>query len=207
VVRAFQDSGVALQAETLLAQQVAHRVRSHTVALPGQLCGQVPGRLGSRPQRRHRIAPQVGLDQGEQGRTHARINVSGTFAPSSGPSNTPQQGYATVQFGRAPRDRALAHTCGSHNRPDPAMPKRAGLGAKHQPLLALVQVREHRPELCRKHLLGALWYAHMTSTNRQSKGIGLFFCASQIKELAVADREVGAGGLRLRSVGARCIDP
>jgi hypothetical protein len=66
VVGAFQDPGVALQAEACLAQQVADRVRAHPVALRGQLGGQVTGGLGGPAQRRHRIAAQVRLDQCEQ---------------------------------------------------------------------------------------------------------------------------------------------
>ncbi len=51
VLLAFQRLGIALQAEALLAQQVAHRVRGDPVALPGQLLGQLAGGFGGPAQR------------------------------------------------------------------------------------------------------------------------------------------------------------
>ena len=54
--------GVALQAEPLRAQQVAHGIGADLMALAGQLIREIASRLGRPPQRRHRIALLVRLD-------------------------------------------------------------------------------------------------------------------------------------------------
>ncbi len=55
--------GVGLQTEAFLPQQAGDRVGADPVALPRQLRCQLPSRLRRPPQRRHRVAPLVGLDQ------------------------------------------------------------------------------------------------------------------------------------------------
>jgi hypothetical protein len=63
VLGAFQRLDVGLQAEPFPLQQSAHRRGRDRMALPGQLLGQMPQRLGRPPQRRHRIATLVRLHQ------------------------------------------------------------------------------------------------------------------------------------------------
>jgi hypothetical protein len=67
---------LALQAETLLVQQIGHRVGADRMTLTGQLRGQRPGRLRRPPQRRHRIAPLLGFDQPQQRRHQTRIPLA-----------------------------------------------------------------------------------------------------------------------------------
>jgi hypothetical protein len=63
VLGAFQRLDVGLQAEPFPLQQSAHRRGRDRMALPGELLGQMPQRLGRPPQRRHRIATLVRLHQ------------------------------------------------------------------------------------------------------------------------------------------------
>ena len=57
------------------------------MALPGQLLGQVPQRLGRPPQRRHRIAALVRLDQRQQGRDELRVLLGGRLASPTWPAD------------------------------------------------------------------------------------------------------------------------
>jgi hypothetical protein len=68
VLGALDRLGVALQAETLLSQQVTDGVGRDLVPGPGQLLGQRPSRFRRPPQRRHRVPAHVRLDQRHQGR-------------------------------------------------------------------------------------------------------------------------------------------
>ena len=176
VLLALDGLGVALQAEPLLVQQVTDRVRADLVALAGQLGRQRPGRLDRPPQRRHRIAPLIRLDQRQQRREQPRIQVGGPLAAparAGGPGPAaprPDSSSATPSDtvpSRIPAARATS--------PDPAMPQRAGLSAHQQPPLPLIQMREHRPELRRQRLPGFAHGVNITPVSEIPGAYGLFF--------------------------------
>ncbi|MET9372452.1 helix-turn-helix transcriptional regulator [Streptomyces griseoflavus] len=118
---ALPDFGVALQAEALLAQQTAHRVRADPVSLPSQF-----GRL-------------VGLCAwwwGEGGRSRTfwpgrysqdRLALDQTPAATADPADPTQRALTGLRFPHAKRHRALTNACGAGNRPDPAVLERPGL--------------------------------------------------------------------------------
>ncbi len=54
------------------------------------------------------------------------------------------------------------------------MTQRAGLRAQHQPPLPLIQVREHRPELRRQHLLCHHQIGHTTPACQKPGSYELF---------------------------------
>ena len=70
------------------------------MALPGQLRGEVPQRLGRPTQRRHRIPTLIGLDQPEQGRCELWIVLVGAFAATAGAAYSPdwQRVLTRLQF-------------------------------------------------------------------------------------------------------------
>jgi hypothetical protein len=80
VLGAFQRLGVSLQAEPFPLQQSAHRRGGDRMALPGELVGQVPQRLGRPPQRRHRIAALVRFHQRQQGWDEVGVLPGGRLA-------------------------------------------------------------------------------------------------------------------------------
>jgi hypothetical protein len=144
------------------------------MALPGQLTGEIAGRLGGPPQRRHRIAALLRLDQGQQHRAQPRIQVSGPLAPAAGPPCPAQRLSPGVQLINAQGHRGLADPGRPGHQTDPAMPQRPRLGAHQQPPLPLIQMREDRPELRRQHLLGDHHGAHTTPACQNPGSYGLF---------------------------------
>ena len=120
------------------------------MALPGQLLGQVPQRLGRPPQRRHRIAPLIRLHQPEQGRGQLRVVLVGALASTAGPARPPdrQRVLAGLQLGDAPAHRGRADPARLGDRADPAMPQQPSLGRQRQSLLTLVQMRQQHLEPC-----------------------------------------------------------
>ncbi len=166
--------GVALQAEPLLVQQLVHRVRGDRMPGSRQLAGQVPGGLGSPPQRCHRIAPLVRLHQGQQRRDQPRIGVRQGLAAAALAAGPAQRLRPGLQLINAKGHRGLPDARGPGHQPDPAMTQRAGLGAQQKPPLPLIQVREDRPVLRRQHLLCYRHLAHTTSACQKSGSYGLF---------------------------------
>ena len=176
VLRSLDRLGVALQAESLLPQQVSHGIGTDPVALAGQLARQRAGRLGGPPQRRHRIAPLLRLDQRQQRRAQLRIQLGGPLAAPARPPRPAQRLRTRVQLIDAQRHRGLPDPGSPGHQPDPAMPQRPGLRSHQQPSLPLIQVREDRLELRRQHPCRFLIAAHTTSACRIPGSYGLIFC-------------------------------
>jgi hypothetical protein len=160
VLLAFQRFGVALQAETLGAQQVGHSIRRDPLAGQGQFLSQLASRLGGPPQRRFRITPHVRLDQRQQ-RRPASTSAS-RFRPPPGrriratrtaPESTSSTPAATVC--------RLTPRRSDHHR-NPTMPQGSRLRPQIQPLRPLVQMRQQRRELRRQHLLNIHDNGHTT---------------------------------------------
>jgi hypothetical protein len=86
---ALDGLGAALQAETLLPQQVRHRVRAGAVTPPGQLARQDTQRPDRPPQRRHRIPALIGPHQRQQRRPQPPIQASQPLAAPAGLAGTP----------------------------------------------------------------------------------------------------------------------
>ena len=143
MLRALQGLGGALQAEALLAQQPADRGRRHRMPPPGQLCGEVPQRLGRPPQRRHRVAPLVRLHQPQQGRHQSWVVVLGPFAPTTRPPGAAERHWplARVQLQQALADGGLADLGHLGDGAHAPMAQQPGLGCQQQAPLPLVQVR------------------------------------------------------------------
>jgi hypothetical protein len=63
-----------------------------------QLGGQGAGGLGDPPQRRHRIAPFVRLDQGQQRRPQPGVQIDQAFAAPTGTARPSQRLGTCVQL-------------------------------------------------------------------------------------------------------------
>ena len=132
------------------------------MALAGQLIREIAGRLGDPPQRRHRIAALLRLDQGQQRRAQPRIHIGGPLAAPARPPRPAQRLRAALQLINTQGHRGLTDPGRPGHQPDPAMPQRPGLGPEQQPPLPLIQMREDRLELRRQRLLYLHGYAHST---------------------------------------------
>jgi hypothetical protein len=110
VLGALEGLGVGLQAEPFPPQQSAHRRGGDRMALPGELLGQVPQRLGCPPQRRFRVTALVRLDQRQQGWDEIRVLLSGGLAAPTWPADAAgREGLlAGLQLEHAPADGRLA---------------------------------------------------------------------------------------------------
>ena len=147
---ALDGLGVALQAEALLAQQVTDGAGAYPVALAGELGGKRAGRLRRPAQRRHRIAPLIRLDQGQQSAPETGIKVGQPLAAAAVGSRPAQRILPRLQLRHPTRHSALPHAGRPRHRPDPAMAERPRVRPRHQPPLPLVQMREQRLELRRQ---------------------------------------------------------
>ena len=147
-------------------------------------------RLRRPPQWRHRIAPLLRLDQGQQRRAQA---PDPGRPPACGPARLAgpaQRLGAGVQLIHSQGHRRLADPGGPGHQPDPAMAERAGLRAQQQqqPPLPLIQVREDRRELRRQDLPCFLVAARTTSACRIPGSYGLFFGKPLTSRLCSANR-------------------
>jgi hypothetical protein len=145
------------------------------MALGRQLVRQHASRLRRPPQRRHRIAALLRLDQRQQRRAQPRIHVGRPLAPPAGPPRPAQRFRPGFQLTGTQGHRRLADPGGPGHQPDPAMPQRPGLRPQQQPPLPLIQMREDRLELRRQHPYRFLVAAHTTSACRIPGSYGLFF--------------------------------
>jgi hypothetical protein len=162
-----------LQAETLGAQQVSDGVRADPMALAGQLAGQHPRRLRRPPQRRHRVAPLLGLDQGQQRRPQAGVEIDGALASAADPADPTQRLGPRLQLVNTRRHGRLPHSRSPGDQPNPAMPQRPRLSTHQQPPLPLVEMREDRLKLRRQRFL-AHSEPHSTRLCRNHGTYGLF---------------------------------
>jgi hypothetical protein len=156
VLLALQGLGVGLQAEALRPQQASHRIRRDRPSLRAHLVGELAGGLGRPPQRRHRITPHVRLDQSQQRQPQTRIQIDQPLAAATLPACTAQRGLTGLQFGHAPRHRALGHPRGPGQLSDPAVTQRPRFRAQQQATLPLIQVRQQRLQLRRQTLIGSI---------------------------------------------------
>lgn len=108
VLLALDGLGVARQAEALRPQQVGHRVRRDPPTLGPRFGGQLARRP---PQRRHRITVHVRLQQGQQRRPQACIELDHAFTAPARPARPTQRLPASFQIG---------HTTGHRTLRDPA---------------------------------------------------------------------------------------
>ncbi|GGT71946.1 hypothetical protein GCM10010207_82540 [Streptomyces atratus] len=136
------------------------------MALPRQLPGQRPQRFGRPPQRRHRIAPLIRLDQRQQRRNEQPVKLLGALATAAVPADPAigQWVLTALQLKDTLAHRRLAHPCGTRDGPDPAVPQQPGLGGQRQPLLPLIQMREQHSESQGKLVTNLARYAHTTPT-------------------------------------------
>ena len=148
VLGAFEGLDVGLQAEPFPLQQSAHRRGRDRMALPGELVGQVPQRLGRPPQRRHRIAALVRLHQRQQGWDQVGILPCGGLAAPTWPADaTGREGrLAGLQLEHALADGRLADPGDLRDRAHATMAQQPRLDRQRQALLALVQVRQQHLE-------------------------------------------------------------
>jgi hypothetical protein len=144
---ALDGLGVGLQAEALLAQQPGHRVRTDPVPGPGQLGGQPAGGQRGPAQRRARVPPAGGLHQRQQRCEQCRIGCGQRLAAAAGAAHPPQRRLPGFQLGDPLRDPRPRRPAGLGHRGDPTVAQRTRLPGQHQPLLPLVQMRQHRREL------------------------------------------------------------
>jgi hypothetical protein len=144
VLGAFQGLGVGLQAEPFPLQQSAHRRGRDRMALPGELRGQVPQRLGRPPQRRHRITTLVRLHQRQQGRDQSRVRPGGGLAAPTRPPDAAgrERHLAGLQLNDALADGRLADAGDLRDRAHATMAQQPRFNRQRQALLALVQVRQ-----------------------------------------------------------------
>lgn len=166
VLSALKGLGIGLQTETVLPQQPAHGRRRGGMALPRQLPGQRPQRPGRPPQRRHRIAPFIRLDQRQQRRNEQRVKLLSALATATVPADPAigQRILTALQLEDTLPHRRLAHPCSTRDGPDPAVPQQPGLGSRRQLLLPLIQMREQHPESQGKLVTDLARYAHTAPT-------------------------------------------
>lgn len=141
------------------------------MALPNQRRCQLPGRLRlHRPtQRRHRIAPFVGLGQREQSQLQLRIKAHSPLPATTKTTDKPQQDLPRLQFSRSARNRALSNPGrGGDDESDPTMPQRQRFRLYGQPTLTLVEMRQQHLELRRRDILGPLWSPEYQNTESHS---------------------------------------
>ena len=169
----LQDLGVALQAESVVPQQPAHRGRRRPVPLPAQLTSQMPQRLGRPSQRRLRVASLIRL---HQRRDQVAVQLRGALASPTAAPHLPlrERRRTGLQLEHARADRRLADPRDLGHGPDPAVPKQPGLSSQQQPPLTLVQVRQQHLEPHRYLIADSGRNAHTTTSNHQSGGDTLF---------------------------------
>ena len=136
------------------------------MALPGELVGQVPQRLGRPPQRRHRIAPLVRLHQRQQGRDELRVLPGGRLASPTWPASAAgrERHLAGLQLEHALADGRLADAGHLRDRAHTTTPQQPRLDGQRQALLALVQVRQQHLEPCSELPTDLRWHAHAAHT-------------------------------------------
>jgi hypothetical protein len=144
VLGALEGLGVGLEAEAVLPQQLGDRRRRDQMSLPCELVCQVPQRLGRPPQRRHRIAALVRLDQREQGWEEVGVLLGGCLAAPTRSADAAgrERLLAGFQLKDTLADGRLADASHLRDRPHAAMPQQPRLDRQRQALLALVQMRQ-----------------------------------------------------------------
>jgi hypothetical protein len=146
------------------------------MTLTGQLGGEVPRRFRGPPQRRHRIATFVRLDQSHQRGTQPGIQVHSSFPAAARPADPAQRCSAGIEFIDAQRDGRFPHPGGRGHRPDSAMTQHPRFSPQPEPALPLIKVRTNRLEPRRDLVLNLHRNAHNRSTDQNPASYGLFLC-------------------------------
>jgi hypothetical protein len=148
VLGALEGLDVGLQAEPFPPQQSAHRRGGDRMALPGELLGQVPQRLGCPPQRRFRVTALVRLDQRQQGRDEVGVLLGGRLASPTRPADAAgrERLLAGLQLEHALADGRLADASHLRDRAHTTTPQQPRLDRQRQALLALVEMRQQHLE-------------------------------------------------------------
>ena len=120
---------------------------AETYGPAGQFGRQLAGQHRGPAQRRHRIAPLLWLNQGQQRPPQPRIGVSSPLAAPARPPRPAQRLSPGIQLIDPKRYRRLTDPRRPGHQPDPAMPQRPGLSPHQQPPLPLIQMREDHPKL------------------------------------------------------------
>ena len=152
---AFARLAHRLQAVVELGQQVANRALTHPMAASNQFGGQSCRALARPAQRRHRIAPAAGFDQGIKIGEQARIDIHQALASAAGGSNALVRsgqrrgprgsfGCALGLAGRLDLGQASVHgrarqPCNFGHHADTTTPKTARFGCSPQSQRRLVQ--------------------------------------------------------------------
>jgi hypothetical protein len=169
VLPALDHLGVGLRTETLLVQQVNHRVRADRMPLDSQRGGQSPGGFRRPPQRRAQIAPLLRLDQRQQRRHQTRISLGQPLATRARGPHPAQRLDPGLQLAHPPRDRPLPHPRRTGHQPDPAIPQPPSRRPGQQPPLPLIQMRTHLREHRRQpHQINTHRHTHTRSTSNKT---------------------------------------
>ncbi|GAA3824973.1 hypothetical protein GCM10022206_74260 [Streptomyces chiangmaiensis] len=119
--------------------QMVWRSSTKRGSFPGQLLCEHAGGLHRPPQRRHRVAPYIRLDQRQQCRPQPRIQIRDSFAAAARTPHPPQWLLTGLKFEHALADRRLADRSGLRHGPDTAVSQRPSLRSHQQPSLPLVR--------------------------------------------------------------------
>jgi len=168
--------GVGLKTEAFLPQQVRDGVRTDFVSGPGQLPRQRAGRLHGPPERRHRIASLVRLDQRQEGRPQPRIEICDPLAASARPPHPPQRLLSGLQLGHTLADRGLTHRGHPSDDPNTTVSQNTDLRGHQQPSLPLIQMREQHRELHGELGTDLVRDTHTTSTSHGTGSNTLMIC-------------------------------
>jgi hypothetical protein len=150
VLGAFQGLGVGLEAAALPPATVDPPSGRRPGALPCELLGHVPQRLGRPPQRRHRIAALVRLHQRQQGREEVGVRPGGGGASPTWPADAAgREGrLAGLQLNHALAHGRLADAGHLRDRAHAIVAQRPRLDGQRRGLLALVEMRQQDREPC-----------------------------------------------------------
>jgi hypothetical protein len=112
------------QASADIAVLEAHIEGGDRVALPGELLGQVPQRLGCPPQRRFRVTALVRLDQRQQGWEEVGVLLGGGLASPTWPADAAgrERRLAGLQLEHALADGRLADASHLRDRAHATVP-------------------------------------------------------------------------------------
>ena len=129
---------VALQAESLLAQQVRHRPRRDPVPAAGQLLSQGAGGLDGPTQRRARVTALVRLDQAQQRLHQPQVRGCQGFASRARTAHPVQRFVAGLELAGSLGHRDRADPSRPCHDLDPAVTQNPCLRAHRQTTLALI---------------------------------------------------------------------
>jgi hypothetical protein len=155
VLGAFDDFGVALQAEPQIAQHPSDRAVGDRMPDLGQRGGQVAGRFGRPHQQRHRIPAGHRIHQRLQLCRQLRVGLGQLLATSSGRAHPDLPFRLTPQLTDPAGHGVRVHPGRARDRLDPASAQLGRFRPEQQAPLPFIQVRtQHCVLACRglRHL-------------------------------------------------------